>query len=309
MALHIGKRIASYGEGLFLILALSFGGLTALFSMIVLRDRPSDIYSLDKVKERMFGRSWKMLGTSIFVFTLIVLHFVGAWVEGISDRLFSMKEDTSEAPKLVAQASGVVLEIGPGTGSQIARYDKSKVTKAYGVEPNPDFKDALQEKIKAKGMTDEYTVLPCGVDDREVLASCGITPGSIDTILDIQVLCGVPDPDAAAKALYGYLKPGGKWIVYEHIRSHDVVSRFVQSKSNMPVSSQFPRLPSKMGVADFMTDTYMIVWPYIGGNCHLNRPIKAIIENAGEWESNRLRIEDDGWQLIPRVMGILTKKS
>ena len=65
MALHIGKRIASYGEGLFLILALSFGGLTALFSMIVLRDRPSDIYSLDKVKERMFGRSWKMLGTSI----------------------------------------------------------------------------------------------------------------------------------------------------------------------------------------------------------------------------------------------------
>lgn len=52
----------------------------------------------------------------------------------------------------------------------------------------------------------------------------------------------------------------------------------------------------------------MTIWPFLGGNCHLDRSTKSIIESAGDWESNDLRIEDDGWQLIPRVMGTLTKR-
>ena len=136
-------------------------------------------------------------------------------------------------PGLVSQASGVVLEIGPGIGNQIPRYDKSKITKVYGVEPNPDFKDALMRQIKAAGLTDEYTLIPYGIDDAKALEKYGVKPRSIDMILDIQVLCSVPDPPAAAKALYGLLKPGGKWIVYEHVKSRDAVSRSVQSKSSL----------------------------------------------------------------------------
>lgn len=142
-------------------------------------------------------------------------------------------------PTLVSQASGVVLEIGPGIGNQIPRYDKSKVTKVYGVEPHPDFSDALKRQIKAKGMTDEYTIVPHGIDDREALERYGIKAGSIDTILDIQVLCSVPDPEAAVKAMYTLLKPGGKWIVYEHVRSRDAVSRAVQSRFSFPLSTVF----------------------------------------------------------------------
>lgn len=146
------------------------------------------------------------------------------------------KEKETPVPGLVSQACGMVLEIGPGIGNQIPRYDKSKITKIYGVEPNPDFKEGLERQIKAAGLTDEYSIVPHGIDDAKALEKYGIKPESIDTILDIQVLCSVPDPEAAAKAMYGMLKPGGKWIVYEHVRSRDVVSRWVQSTFSLLMS-------------------------------------------------------------------------
>ena len=39
------------------------------------------------------------------------------------------RELDTDVPKLVASASGVVVEVGPGNGNQIGRYDKEKVTK------------------------------------------------------------------------------------------------------------------------------------------------------------------------------------
>ena len=39
------------------------------------------------------------------------------------------RELKTDVPKLVASASGVVVEVGPGNGNQVGRYDKSKVTK------------------------------------------------------------------------------------------------------------------------------------------------------------------------------------
>lgn len=105
------------------------------------------------------------------------------------------------------------------------------------MEPNPDFKDALERQIKAAGLTDEYTIVPHGIDDAKALEGFNIRPESIDTILDIQVLCSVPDPERAVRAMYGMLKPGGKWIVYEHVRSRDAVSRGVQSKTSLSFKS------------------------------------------------------------------------
>ena len=46
--------------------------------------------------------------------------------------------------------------------------------------------------------------------------------------MSVQVLCSVPQPEALAKSLYRVLKPGGQMIVYEHVKSEDYVSHFVQ---------------------------------------------------------------------------------
>ena len=55
--------------------------------------------------------------------------------------------------------------------------------------------------------------------------------GEIDTILSVQVLCGVPGPERICKAMYELLKPGGTMIVYEHVEARDRASRFMQGWS------------------------------------------------------------------------------
>lgn len=85
-------------------------------------------------------------------------------------------------------------------------------------------------RIKKAKLDDIYTIVPCGAEETERFESFGITPRSIDTILSIQVLCCVPDPQATLRHLYAYLKPGGKLVVYEHIKSVDYVTKVVQSK-------------------------------------------------------------------------------
>ena len=59
----------------------------------------------------------------------------------------------------------------------------------------------------------------------------GISANSIDTVLSIQVLCSVPDPDEILRRLYVLLKPGGQSVVYEHVKSRDPLSAMIQSKS------------------------------------------------------------------------------
>ena len=140
-------------------------------------------------------------------------------------------EDRQTAlPTLVSEASGIVLELGPGMGSQLPRYDASKITKIYGVEPNVDLHKSLRENIKTSGLIDVYEIVPCGIEDVVELKKHGIALGSIDTILSVQVLCSVPDPNEILRRLYALLKPGGQLIVYEHVKSKDMISSVVQSK-------------------------------------------------------------------------------
>lgn len=133
-------------------------------------------------------------------------------------------------PKLVCQAEGVVLELGPGSGNQLPRYDLSKVSKIYGIEPNVDLHEALRASVKKAKLDDIYVILSHEAEDTKSLERCGVAPNSIDTILSIHVLCSVSDPLTTVRHLYQYVKPGGKMIVYEHIQSKDFVARAVQSE-------------------------------------------------------------------------------
>ena len=88
----------------------------------------------------------------------------------------------------------------------------------------------MREAIKASGLIDVYEIVPCGVEDVVELKKHGIVLGSIDTILSVQVLCSVPDPNEMLRRLYALLKPGGQLIVYEHVKSKDMITSVVQSK-------------------------------------------------------------------------------
>ena len=174
----------------------------------------------------MFGQFWLKMGTPRIpnspcdpICVAIDIH---------RGPIFEARERDTVLPSLIAQAFGTVLEVGPGSGSQLSRLDPSKITKAFGVEPTLDLHDQLRASIKKAGLTDVYTIVPGGIDDTQQLSKYGIEKESIDTLLLIQVLCCVPQPEKTARELYELLKPGGQMIVYEHVRSEDMVSKVVQ---------------------------------------------------------------------------------
>ena len=138
-------------------------------------------------------------------------------------------------PALDKLAYGVVLEVGPGSGNQLSRYDKSKIQKIYGIEPNPTLHDTLRQTVKDEGMENIYTIVPCGIEDFEKLEEYGVREGEIDTIMCISVMCSLPRPQDMATAMYKLLKPGGQMVVHEHVASTDPISGFVQGNSDLSI--------------------------------------------------------------------------
>ncbi|ROW03175.1 hypothetical protein VPNG_08159 [Cytospora leucostoma] len=120
--------------------------------------------------------------------------------------------------------AGTVLEVGPGTGMWVDLFpsmllpDSSSsptgrrgggggITRIYGVEPNAGVHAALRRSVVAAGLEDVYEVVPLGVED---LARSGrVARGSVDCIVSVLCLCGIPDPELNIRELYGYLRPGG----------------------------------------------------------------------------------------------------
>lgn len=200
------------------------GCLIALLR-IALRN-PLDLISVPRIKDAVFAQFWLRMGKT---FPQICQETIHDQCNALGP-MFADGDNQTAIPALVSEASGIVLELGPGIGSQLMRYNTSKITKIYGVEPNVDLHKSLRENIKTSGLSDVYEIVACGIEDVVELEKHGVVLGSIDTVLSVQVLCSVPDPDAMLRRLYALLKPGGQLIVYEHVKSKDMISSMVQSK-------------------------------------------------------------------------------
>lgn len=99
-------------------------------------------------------------------------------------------ESTTPVPSLVASAHGVVVDLGPGAGTQLDRFDASRVEHIYGVEPNTAFAPAFADRLRATalGQDGKYTLVSCGVEDSEALARVGVVEGSVDCVVSMQVM-------------------------------------------------------------------------------------------------------------------------
>ncbi|PNS20644.1 Ribosomal RNA-processing protein 12 [Sphaceloma murrayae] len=187
---------------------------------------------------------------------------------------------------LVQAARGVVLDVGPGSGQWLYLYSPQRntnITKVYGVEPNLEHHPALRRAIRREGLDGIYEIIGVGA---EALRTQGILPASVDTIVTVQVLCSVPKPRLLVKELYSYLKPGGQWIVYEHVRTkftHEFVSSW-----------------------QVLVDR---VWPICFGGCSITRPTDEYLIAAGPWASIHLRpgVDEHKYDTVPHAMGYLRK--
>ncbi|KAI5357721.1 Putative S-adenosyl-L-methionine-dependent methyltransferase [Septoria linicola] len=191
-------------------------------------------------------------------------------------------------PLLEKSAIGVCLDIGPGTGqwlSVFGRADNPTITKIYGVEPNHGMHKALRESAVKAGLGDVYEVIGCGA--QELGTKGGIQPGSIDTIITVQSLCSIPTPEVIIKELYPLLKPGGKWLMFEHVKT----------KYQGDFVAYWQRLIN-------------VIWPHFFGGCDICRPTDEWLLQAGEWEQVELRpgAGEGRYDTVPHVIGSLTKK-
>ncbi|KAJ5757798.1 methyltransferase type 11 [Penicillium nucicola] len=228
--------------------------------------------------------------------------------DAASAKLFSVTsdgfiayEDTTAVPSLVKAASGVVLELGPGPGNQIHRFDPSLVDQIYGIEPNPHFKDVIDAKLDKHNLRDRYKLIVCGIEDSDILRKEGITEGSLDAVLCIQVLCAVQDPKNVMKEVWKLLKPGGKFIFWEHGWSRDRLTTVAQGMC--PLTCDEDRLTWRTNLACCNP-----AWSTFVG-CNLTRNVLTDILNGGEWETP-YEIEElkEPFSLMPRIQGVLVKK-
>jgi ubiquinone/menaquinone biosynthesis C-methylase UbiE len=147
--------------------------------------------------------------------------------------------------RLLAGARGAVLEIGGGTGANLAHYrDVDRVTIA---EPDPFMRSRIGPKL-------EDARVPVEVSPARAEA-LPFPDGSFDTVVSTLVLCTVPDQEAALDEVRRVLRPGGRLLFIEHVRAADPAARW--------------------------QDRLGPIWGRLFGGCHLDRDTVAAIEEAG----------------------------
>jgi len=110
--------------------------------------------------------------------------------------------------QVVASAQGTVLEIGVGPGPNFAHYDSSKVSKLFALEPNPGMIRMADRQRRQTSLDIEFLDLP---GERIPLPEA-----SVDTVVSTFTMCTIPDVLEAIRGVKRVLKPGGKFIFFEH---------------------------------------------------------------------------------------------
>jgi len=148
---------------------------------------------------------------------------------------------------LLAGAAGDVLEIGGGTGANLQYYGDT-VRSLTIVEPEKPMLRRLEQHIEQSGR--QAKALRAPAEDLP------FNDASFDAIVSTLVLCTVDDVPRALRELHRLLRPGGKLLFIEHVRSDDEKLARTQDRM-LPINVR------------------------IGHGCHPNRRTLDSIRDAG----------------------------
>jgi ubiquinone/menaquinone biosynthesis C-methylase UbiE len=123
---------------------------------------------------------------------------------------------------LVADAAGRVLEIGAGTGVNLPHYEGG-IESLVVTEPQPPMLRRLQGK--AREQAPQAEVLQAPAEDLP------FEDASFDTVVSTLVLCGV-DQERSLGEVRRVLRPGGRLLFLEHVRSDDPALARFQDRIN-----------------------------------------------------------------------------
>ena len=117
-----------------------------------------------------------------------------------------------------SRAEGAVLEIAVGTGRNLPVYPAG--TSVTAVELSPEMLKIARERAREAGIA---------ADLREGDAQhLDFPDGEFDTVVCTLALCSIPDDGAAVREAYRVLRPGGRFLLLEHVGSPNPVVRAAQ---------------------------------------------------------------------------------
>ena len=149
--------------------------------------------------------------------------------------------------RIAAAAEGRVLELGIGSGLNLAFYPAS-VGSVVGIEPSPLLRDLAT--ARGRGLPFALTLHAAQAEHLPVESA------SIDTVATTWTLCSVGDAAAALGEVRRVLRPGGRLLFAEHGLAPDAAVARWQRRITP-------------------------VWRIIAGGCHIDRAIDTTISRAG----------------------------
>ncbi len=174
---------------------------------------------------------------------------------------------------VASKASGVVLEIGFGSGYNIPFYNN--IEKLYALEPSQEMFNLAENKIRSASFPVEH--LNCSAEH------IPLPDNSIDCVTSTWVLCSIPDAKKALIEVRRVLKPNGLFIFAEHGISQNGFFAFIQRLVS-PLTSKFT------------------------GNCKLDKHIDSLISEAGFKFENLKTSSESKKPLMYTYRGVATKK-
>ncbi|MGG6270629.1 class I SAM-dependent methyltransferase [Leptolyngbya sp. AN03gr2] len=169
----------------------------------------------------------------------------------------------------LAGVSGEVLEIGFGTGLNLAYYPEH-IRKIATVDSNPGIQGIAQKRIAASSIKVNHHVLSG--------ENLPMADGSFDSVVSTFTLCSIPDVRKALAEIDRVLKPGGRFFFLEHGLSNEPNVQVWQNRLT-PIQKK------------------------VAGGCHFNRNIRQLIEQ----QFDQVTLDESYLENAPKVTSYLYK--
>jgi len=133
--------------------------------------------------------------------------------------------------KLLAQATGRVLEVAVGTGLNLGFYNWSQLESLTAVDISQGMLRQAQQRVQA-----QLPGRPITFEQADV-AALPLPSASFDCVVDTFSLCVFPDPGAALREMARVVKPGGRVLLVEHTRSDNALLAAYQDATASAVAA------------------------------------------------------------------------
>ena len=163
------------------------------------------------------------------------------------DKACALDVVSEQRALVVPKASGIVLEVGVGSGLNAGFYNPQTVKQVIGVDPH--MHPLVAERFASAGI--DFISQPLSAE------TLPLEDNSVDSVVMTFTLCSIPDAIQALTEMRRVLKPTGTLYYAEH--------------------GLAPQPKWARKIQQLITPA----WKPLSGGCHLDRDIEQLIAQAG----------------------------